>query len=91
MNAKTNSPSLPLTSTGKEIRVLPAVEPQLKLLKAAARQGFYYPMLALNQLESLSAGPLGVYPGHKPFQSPYAATLLYLSTRYQGHHRATSE
>lgn len=59
MNSKATLPATPLSATGKEIRVLPSVEPQIAILKTAARQGYYYPMLALKQLASLSAGPLG--------------------------------
>lgn len=91
MNAKTNSPSLPLTSTGKEIRVLPAVEPQLKLLKAAARQGFYYPMLALKQLESLSAGPLGKHNVFIPDINHSKAHTLQLFYIYLPGIKATIE
>lgn len=58
----TSQPPLPTTnfnSTGKLIRFAPVVEPQIAVLKQAAKAGFYYPMLALKQLQSLSAGPAG--------------------------------
>lgn len=46
-------------STGKLIRFAPNVEPQIAVLRRAAKAGYYYPMLALKQLQSLSSGPCG--------------------------------
>lgn len=59
MTSKANLPSTRFNSTGKLIRFAPNVEPQIAVLKRAAKAGYYYPMLALKQLQSLSAGPCG--------------------------------
>lgn len=59
MTSQAHLPSTNFNSTGKLLRFAPVVEPQIAVLKQAARAGFYYPMLALKQLQSLSAGPAG--------------------------------
>lgn len=59
MTSQAHLPSTNFNSTGKLLRFAPIVEPQIAVLKQAARAGFYYPMLALKQLQSLSAGPAG--------------------------------
>ncbi len=43
-------------AAGKQISFVPALKTQAAQLKSAAREGYYYPMLALKQLASLSSG-----------------------------------
>lgn len=60
MTSKANLPTSGfINSTGKLIRFAPNVEKDVAILKRAAKAGYYYPMLALKQLESLAAGPNG--------------------------------
>lgn len=53
-----NPPSL-AGSAGKQISFAPSLKTQEELLKNAAKQGYYYPALALKQLASLSSGFIG--------------------------------
>ncbi len=46
-------------SAGKKITFAPSEKENEKLLKKAAREGFYYPALAIKQLNSLSSGAFG--------------------------------
>lgn len=60
MTSKANLPTSGfINSTGKLIRFAPNVEKDVAILKRAAKAGYYYPMLALKQLQSLSSGPCG--------------------------------
>lgn len=44
---------------GKQVIFAPSIEASGLLLKQAARQGYYYPMLALKHLNALSTGLSG--------------------------------
>lgn len=91
MNASARLPALNGGSTGKRILATPNVEPQLKILRAAARQGFYYPALALKQLNALSAGPLGKHNVFIPNINNSRAHTLQLFHMYVPGIKATIE
>ena len=90
MTSKANLPSTRFNSTGKLIRFAANVEPQIAVLKRAAKAGFYYPMLALKQLQSLSAGPSGKHnvfiPSFNDSRAHTFANVSYVRARHQGDH-----
>ena len=45
--------------TGKSVSFAPTIKADAVALKRAAREGYYYPMLALKQLKELASGPIG--------------------------------
>lgn len=60
-------------NVGKEVSFAPAIKNEGLLLKRAARQGFYYPMLAIKHLNALSTGLSGkrnvFIPNYKDFKA----------------------
>lgn len=91
MTSKANLPSTRFNSTGKLIRFAPNVEPQIAVLKRAAKAGYYYPMLALKQLQSLSAGPGGKHNVFIPNFNDSRAHTLQMFHMYVPGIKATIE
>ena len=91
MTSKANLPSARFNSTGKLIRFAPNVEPQIAVLKRAAKAGYYYPMLALKQLQSLSSGPSGKHNVFIPGFNDSRAHTLQMFHMYVPGIKATIE
>lgn len=91
MNSNTNLPVSAPGASGKCLTIVPSAAPQLKLLQSAAKQGFYYPMLALKQLNSLSAGPLGKHNVFIPNINDSRAHTLQMFCMYLPGIKATIE
>lgn len=91
MNLKANLPVSAASPAGKKISFHPRVGPQEKILRSAARQGFYYAALALKQLTSLSAGPLGKHNVFIPNINDSRAHTLQVFYMYVPGIKATVE
>lgn len=92
MTSKANLPSTGfINSTGKLIRFAPSAEKDAAILRRAAKAGYYYPMLALKQLESLSSGPCGKHNVFIPDINDSRAHTLQMFHMYLPGIKATIE
>jgi len=76
---------------GKQIYFAPSEAENAALLKRAAREGYYYAVLALKQLESLASGPCGKHNVYIPNYNDVKAHSFQMFHIYLPGIRATVE